>query len=95
MLAFLVVVERIIPLAMGIMKAVEKIFTAIKNKDEKNGQAKKEAYIDGLMSALGVTELALQKDLVNDEKFKHLMGKFADAVIEVNNFIRDFPKKEK
>jgi hypothetical protein len=81
---------RIVPLVIGTMGAVEAMFKAIKGK----GSEKKEAYIEGVMAALGITEVAMNKDLVNDAKFKELLGKVADDIIAVNNFIRDYKSPE-
>ena len=77
---------RIIPLVIGVMGAVEKMYNAIKGKSSE----KSEAFIEGIMAALGITEATLGKDLINDSKFKDLLKKVADAIIELNNFIRDY-----
>ena|SRR3990167_1746317 len=77
---------RILPLIIGTMGAVESMFKALKGKSVE----KSEAFIAGIMSALGVTEATLGKDIVNDERFKTLLKKIADAIIELNNFIRDY-----
>lgn len=77
---------RIIPLVTGVMGAVEAMYKAIKGKSSE----KSDAFINGIMAALGISEATLGKDLLNDEKFKILMRKIADAIIELNNFIRDY-----
>ena len=77
---------RIIPLVIGVMGAVEKMYNAIKGKSSE----KSEAFIEGIMAALGITEQTLGKDLINNNKFKDLLKKVADAIIELNNFIRDY-----
>lgn len=79
---------RIIPLAIGIIGAVEKMIGAGK------GEEKKQAYLEGIMVALGVVEGAVSKDLVDDAKFRGLLGDVADAVVAVNNFIRDHKAKQ-
>ena len=78
------------PLAIGVMGAVEKMFVAAKG----GGAEKREAYITGLMAALGVTEATMDKDIINDEQFKELAGKLADNIVAINNFIRDHKSKE-
>lgn len=80
---------QIVPLIIGVMGAVEKIFNAVKNKSNE----KSEAFIEGIMAALGITEQTLGKDIFNDEKFKSLLKKVADAIVELNNFIRDYKKE--
>lgn len=77
---------KLIPLALGSMAMVEKLFATRKG----TSADKKEAYIEALMTALGITESVANQDMVNDDKFKRLLGKFADTVIEINNFIRDY-----
>ena len=84
---------RIIPLVTGTIGAVEAMFKAIKGKSSE----KKDAYIAGIMTALGISEAALNKDLLTEEqtkKLEELLGKVADDVIAVNNFIRDLKKEE-
>lgn len=81
---------RIIPLVVGIMGAVEKMYNAVKGKSLE----KSEAFIEGIMAALGITEATLGKDLINDNKFKELLKKISDAIIELNNFIRDYKRIE-
>lgn len=77
---------RILPLVTGVMGAVEAMFKAIKGKSSD----KSDAFINGIMVALGISEATLGKDLLNDNKFKELLKKIADAIIELNNFIRDY-----
>lgn len=81
-------VTKIIPLALGLITAVEKIFGAGK------GQEKKDAYLEGIMAALGVVESVTNKDLVDNAEFRTLLGNLADNVVSINNFIRDFRAKE-
>lgn len=77
---------KLIPLALGVMSAVEKLYATRKGKSEE----KSEAYVEALMTALGITESVTNKDMINDEKFRKLMKKFADTVIEVNNFVEEY-----
>lgn len=84
-------IGKILTTAFGVMQAVESITTAIKSG---KGTNKKQAYIDGIMAALNVTE-SIRGDIINDDKFQKLMGDFADVTIEINNFIRDYKPKEK
>lgn len=86
-MGFLSIVMKVFPIALGIIKSSEELFGPNK------GQEKKEAYINILMNALGITESIIDKDIINDQKFKSLMGRFADLTIEINNFIRDFKSK--
>lgn len=79
---------KLIPIIFSSITVVETIF---KGKSGK-GTEKKEAYIEAVMAALGITEGLTNKDLVDDEKFRKLIGKLGDDFIEVNNFVRDFKK---
>lgn len=88
-MGLLITLTRLVPMALGIIGAVEKIF-----KLKGQGKEKKEAYLEGIMTALGVTESTMNKDLINDEQFKTLLGNLADTVVGINNFIRDFKPKE-
>ena len=84
---------RIIPLVVGTIGAVESMFKAIKGK----GSDKKDAYIAGIMAALGVSEVGLNRDLLNEEqtkKLEELLGRLGDDIIAVNNFIHDLKPKE-
>lgn len=78
--------SKIFTTAFGVMQAVESIVSSMKKGTATN---KKEAYLDGLMVALNVTE-SIKGDIVQDEKFKKLMGNFADITIEISNFVRDY-----
>lgn len=83
-----ITLTRIIPIALGLIGAVEKISGAL------SGKKKKEAYVEGMMAALGIAETTLNRDILDDEKFRTLVGNVADSVITVSNFIRDFRAKE-
>lgn len=76
----------IVPILLQSMSVVEKVFA----KRKGSGEEKKEAYIEAAMVGLGVTEGVMHKDLANDEKFRKLVGKFADVTVELNNFIADY-----
>lgn len=82
-------ISKIFTTAFGVIQAVDSIVASFKSKSTVD---KKQAYLDGLMTALNVTE-SIKGDIVNDEKFRKLMGDFADVTIEINNFIRDYKPK--
>lgn len=79
---------KLIPIIISSITVVENLFRGRNGK----GPEKKEAYIEAVMAALGITEGITNKDLIDDEKFKKIIGKLGDDFIEVNNFIRDFKK---
>lgn len=83
-------ISKILSTAFGVMQAVESIASSFKTKSVID---KKQAYIDGIMTALNVTE-SIKGDIINDDKFKKLMGDFADVTIQINNFIRDYKPSE-
>ena len=81
-------VSNIVPLAIGIMNAVEAIFGKGK------GDQKKEAYLEGLKGALASADLLVSQEMLSDPKLWTLLGKLADDVIAINNFIQDYRNKK-
>lgn len=91
-MGLILTLTRIIPQLLTAMGAVETIF---KYRKGGTSEEKKEAYIEAAMTSLGITEGIMQKDLLDDDKFRKMMGKFADNVIEIHNFIDSYKSRTK
>lgn len=80
-------IGRIIPIALSTIFSVEQIFSA------GEGKKKKEAYIEALILALQTAEIVTNRDLLDDAKFKSLVGQLADIVIDIDNYVQERRKK--
>lgn len=73
--------EKIVPLVITAVNAVEKLADSAKGKD------KQDAAVDLVSSMLAVVEGGVNKDLLNDAAVQEAVRKVIDAVVALQNVI--------
>ena len=79
---------KIFPLIVGAIHAVESLMTNKKGKD------KQDAAVDAIGAMIQAIELSVSKEIMDEKEFADLLRKIIDDYVAIQNFIRDFKKKE-
>ncbi len=79
---FIALMPEILKVVPGVVSTVERLFPG-----SKRGPEKKAASLTFIKVAVGMTEAALGKDLVQDDLFAEGLGKIINGAVDVMNSI--------